>query len=396
MTQSARMAALLEFRCQGLSKKGDGDGGTTALVSSSAVCAVLTPFQVCLVNTCTQRALPLPPCMSPVPVLPHQPWLPAPSLNAYTTVLKTAVVGSSNDARLKADGIKVVNIYMNFGDFSRVKSPMNPPPPFQMLQAAQCSLRHLTTFFLGTRIVSPPSLAPILAVDTAQTAFVSPRSVVPIVSQQADDVLDLLGDVVRPKLQFTPVPDPEELRLRADHPHWFLSPSPPPLPVPAHHRNFVLVDFARNGQPAIVQTLSVHTPYWIRPGNRPYESYSLDFSRWMKVEPAYSHRLQNRTRILIRSLGVKPPCPTPVALPPSNTVPQLGPSTQKKRTIEPTASDDEVEFVGYRRLIKQEPITPPPKPKRRRFSSFSTAVSVGQTPSSSPSPPASVPVPWNF
>lgn len=147
----------------------------------------------------------------------------------------------------------------------------------------------------------------------------------------------------------------------------------------------------------------------------------------MKVEPAYSHRLQNRTRILIRSLGVvgsdedeqiallhaeandhdpfsfssnhsfqKPPRPTPVALPPSDTVPQLGPSTQKKRTIEPTASDDEVEFVGYHRLIKQEPITPPPKPKRRRFSSFSTAVSVGQTPSSSPSPPASVLVPWNF
>ncbi|KAJ7732087.1 hypothetical protein B0H14DRAFT_2639922 [Mycena olivaceomarginata] len=291
-------------------------------------------------------------------VLPHQPWLPAPSLNAYTTVLKTAVVGSSNDARLKADGIKVVNIYMNFGDFFPREEPhepattfpnassssMQPSTPHNILSGnsdrlATLSCTHPGCGHRANRLCQPQKCCT-HCVTAGGCVCPGHDTMAPSAGTKPflTDVLDLLGDVVRAE---TPI----HAGLGFSYDLWALWGSDEDEQIALLHAE-----------------ANDHDPF----------SFSSN------------HSFQ------------KPPRPTPVALPPSDTVPQLGPSTQKKRTIEPTASDDEVEFVSYRRLIKQEPITPPPKPKRRRFSSFSTAVSVGQTPSSSPSPPASVPVPWNF
>ncbi|KAK7065059.1 hypothetical protein R3P38DRAFT_3166078 [Favolaschia claudopus] len=247
------------------------------------------------------------------------------------------------------------------------------------------------------------------------------------------DIIDYFENRMQPSLSVTLRPDMLETKARKEHPHWFLSPSPSPPraapPAPSH--TFVLVDFYAHGKPASLELVSASGSYWRRPGTRPYECYSLEYSRWMPVEARYSHYIANKTRLIIRSLGVvgsneaeeiataradadsrdtvfssnrslnptvnpyagyssltpKVVRDAPVSDPGAgssklNIVPAPAALTSKRPIIDLTLSDDDDIHP-----IKREPLTPPPK--RRRLASLRSI-------SSSPDFPVTVPTPWEF
>ncbi|KAF7372243.1 hypothetical protein MVEN_00083800 [Mycena venus] len=175
----------------------------------------------------------------------------------------------------------------------------------------------------------------------------------------------------------------DEQKLRVTHPHWFSSPTPSPARPSSLPITFTLVDFAYDQKPAILRAMHSSNWDWVRPGDRPYDAYSVAFSRWMPVEAAYSHNLRHRQRILIRSRGVTrsdedvhiatlvaevqvyenklpfaahtPPLPRPLRLPASPSQHRLASSVSlgmvgkgKKRKIEEESSDDEVIVTGYK------------------------------------------------
>ncbi|KAJ7842719.1 hypothetical protein B0H14DRAFT_3691062 [Mycena olivaceomarginata] len=230
----------------------------------------------------------------------------------------------------------------------------------------------------------------------------------------------IASNLVTPRIQFTPRPDPEELRLRHEKPHWFASPSPSPPQTSTASRSFILVDFAKDAKSAVVQTLSVNGLYWIRPGSRPYECYSPEYSRWMPVEASYVHRLHDKQRILIRSVGVtgsdealqisilraeagtdydidndndlasnsmyRPSSRLTLSAPVlHHHLEESRPAPRKtvKRKYTNTNDDEDIQITGYRPAIKQEPLTMPAKHCYPRACS----------PTSSSPFPASIPLP---
>ncbi|KAJ7806690.1 hypothetical protein B0H14DRAFT_2610257 [Mycena olivaceomarginata] len=182
-----------------------------------------------------------------------------------------------------------------------------------------------------------------------------------------------------------------EQKLRITHPHWFSSPTPSPARPSSLPIAFTLIDFAYDQKPAIVRAMHSSHWDWVSPGDRPYDTYSIQFSRWMPVEAAYSHSLRDHRRILIRSRGVTgsdedvhiatlvaeiqvhenklpsvahaPPPPRPLRLPASpsqhrslSSVSLAMGGKGKKRKIEEDLRDDEIIITGYKA----------PTPSRRR------------------------------
>ncbi|KAJ7863387.1 hypothetical protein B0H13DRAFT_2565256 [Mycena leptocephala] len=146
----------------------------------------------------------------------------------------------------------------------------------------------------GHRPVSAPAPVPLLASALAP----APRWH----GSFLDDLTSVTNDFRPPPN--TIMPNTLELQFRASHPHWFRSPSPPAVPPSPFPISLVLVDFARQGKPAIIQTIKAYSWNWIRPGNQPYEVYSIDYFQWMLVPSGYVHDLHRRRRLLIRSRGV--------------------------------------------------------------------------------------------
>ncbi|KAJ7757820.1 hypothetical protein B0H14DRAFT_3511820 [Mycena olivaceomarginata] len=205
--------------------------------------------------------------------------------------------------------------------------------------------------------------------------------------------LDALSAAVN---TFTPRPSTlimqattDEQKLCVTHPHWFSSPTPSPAHPSSLPITFTLVDFAYNQKPAIVRAMHSSNWDWVRPGDRPYDTYSADFNCWMPVEAAYSHNLRHHQRILIRSRGVidsnedvhiatlvgevqvyenelpfvahTPPPPRPLHLPASPSQHRLASSSSsvslgmvekgKKQKIEEELSDNEIIVTGYKAPI---------------------------------------------
>ncbi|KAJ7867318.1 hypothetical protein B0H13DRAFT_2351977 [Mycena leptocephala] len=217
-----------------------------------------------------------------------------------------------------------------------------------------------------------------------------------------------LGDIGR---SFTPTAvaisqaSTQEQRLRTEHPDWFVSPTPSPtlpsapssrLPAPqsastSHtalsrlsQHSFLLVEFREDQKPALVQGIQdpPNFPFWIRPGSELYECYSSEYSTWMHVKPSYVHDLRNKRRILIRAISIMGSdevtqsrqlvadirdrdnavsSPSLLSSPPSTRPSAQTTDKGKKRRIRTPSSDDDIVFVGYGRVIKTEPVTPPPK-----------------------------------
>ncbi|KAJ7869079.1 hypothetical protein B0H13DRAFT_2557906 [Mycena leptocephala] len=156
----------------------------------------------------------------------------------------------------------------------------------------------------GHRPVSAP--APVPLPISAQAPFLLPVSAPAPALRWHGSFLDDLASVTR---DFGPprntiMHNTQEQRFRASQPHWFRSPSPPVVPPSPFPISLVLVDFARQGKRAIIQTIKAYSWNWIRPGNQPYEVYSIDYFQWMLVPSGYVHDLHRRRRLLIRSRGV--------------------------------------------------------------------------------------------
>ncbi|KAF7332860.1 hypothetical protein MVEN_02391000 [Mycena venus] len=175
----------------------------------------------------------------------------------------------------------------------------------------------------------------------------------------------------------------DEQKLHVTHPHWFSSPTPSPARPSSLPIAFTLVDFAYDQKLAIVHAMHSSNWDWVHPGDRPYDAYSVEFSRWMPVEAAYSHSLHHRQCILIRSRGVTgidedvhiatlvaevqvyenklpfithtPPPPCPLRLPASPSQHRSASSGSlgmvgkgKKRKMEEESSDDEIIVTEYK------------------------------------------------
>ncbi|KAJ7902424.1 hypothetical protein B0H13DRAFT_2335587 [Mycena leptocephala] len=109
---------------------------------------------------------------------------------------------------------------------------------------------------------------------------------------------------------------------------------------------------------------------------------------WMRVKPSHVHDLRNKRRFLIRTIGIMGSdevsqirqliadirnrdntfsSPSLLSSPPSAR-PSIAEAhtidKRKKRRIRPPASGDDIVFAGYGRVIKIEPVTPPPKRRR--------------------------------
>ncbi|KAJ7832373.1 hypothetical protein B0H13DRAFT_2429886 [Mycena leptocephala] len=156
----------------------------------------------------------------------------------------------------------------------------------------------------GHRPVSAP--APVPLPISAQAPSLLPVSAPAPALRWHGSFLDDLASVTR---DFGPprntiMYNTQDQRFRTSHPHWFRSPSPPVVPLSPFPISLVLVDFARQGKPAITQTIKAYSWNWIRPGNQPYEVYSIDYFQWMLVPSGYVHDLHRRRRLLIRSRGV--------------------------------------------------------------------------------------------